>query len=545
MTIKTPVLIVGGSLNGLSLAAFLARQGVPCIVVEKHRATTVQYKFAGISPRSMEIYRSVGLETEIRTNRTGDQKAGEIARARNLSDPDVHFMGKPWADTAGLSAATAETCDQDRLEPILRAHAERHGADIRFNTELVDFKLDEDRVTAHVRDLPSGVEQTISAAYLVAADGAAGRTRETLGIGRHGVGALQHWMNLIFDTDIDRHLQGRLFTSCFVTDINGSFTPRDDRWLLAVQYQPDKGERPEDFDQARTADLVRRGAGRDDIKVQLFDARSWEVSAYVADRFSKGRAFLIGDAAHLMPPTGGFGGNIGIHDAHNLAWKLAFVLNGTAAPSLLESFDAERRPVAERTLAQAMARLSSWFKDPSKRLPPAEPILDDFAVIFGALYPSGAFLPEGPIPPEGFENPRQPSGRPGSRAPHLVIDDAGEQRAIHDRNGNRFILLTTPTGSEWRDAARQVALRLRTDFDSLIVRSCGEDGEALDLFRQAYGVDADGAVLIRPDGYIAWRSRGRPADVKGTLAEVMAQLELGGRTLAQGPAGSRDRLKSQ
>src|SRR6185436_17599089 len=114
----TKVLIVGGSLNGLTTAALLAQQGVPCIVVERQTGTTVQYKFSGISPRSMEIYRSLGLESEIRARRTGDQKSGEIARAPNLSSPDIHFQGRPWADTAQLSAATAETCDQDHLEPI-------------------------------------------------------------------------------------------------------------------------------------------------------------------------------------------------------------------------------------------------------------------------------------------------------------------------------------------------------------------------------------------------------------------------------------------
>src|ERR1041384_3772497 len=130
---ETPVLVVGGSLNGLTAALLLAHRGVRCTVIERHPATTVQYKFAGISPRSMEIFRSLGIEDEIRAHRTGDQKSGEIARARNLADPDVQFLGKPWADPSELGAAASATCDQDRLEPILRAHAERLGADIRFH----------------------------------------------------------------------------------------------------------------------------------------------------------------------------------------------------------------------------------------------------------------------------------------------------------------------------------------------------------------------------------------------------------------------------
>ena len=216
----------------------------------------------------MEIFRGLGLEEQIRANRTGDQKSGEIARARNLSDPDVQFWGKPWADTEALGAATAETCNQDRLEPILRAYAERLGADIRFNTELEGFDQRDDAVMCRVRDLRSGDREVVTASYLVAADGSGGTTREQLGIGRSGPGVLQHWMNLIFETDLTPFLNGRRFTSCFVTDVNGSIVPREPRWLLAVQYQPEKGESPADFDQQRTRDLVparggaRRRAGR-------------------------------------------------------------------------------------------------------------------------------------------------------------------------------------------------------------------------------------------------------------------------------------------
>jgi 2-polyprenyl-6-methoxyphenol hydroxylase-like FAD-dependent oxidoreductase len=213
-----------------------------------------------------------------------------------------------------------------RLAPLLRAYAEKHGADIRFNTELESFDRRDDSVTGFLRQFKSGEREVVSAAYLVAADGYGGQTREKLGIGRSGPGVLQHWMNLIFETDLSPFLKGRRFTSCFVTDINASIVPRDPRWLLALQYQPENGESPEDFDEQRTRDLVRQAAGRHDTRADLFDARSWEVAAFIADRFREGRAFILGDAAHTMPPTGGFGGNTGIHDAQNLAWKLAYVL---------------------------------------------------------------------------------------------------------------------------------------------------------------------------------------------------------------------------
>jgi 2-polyprenyl-6-methoxyphenol hydroxylase-like FAD-dependent oxidoreductase len=505
------VLIVGGSLNGLTTAALLAQQGVRCCVVERHADTTVQYKFSGISPRSMEIYRSLGLESEIRARRTGDQKSGEIARAANLSSPEIHFLGKPWADTAELSAATAETCDQDHLEPILRTYASAHGADVRFSTELIELEQDEREVRGRVRDLKSGELSVIHADYAIACDGVSGRAREHVGIGRHGPGVLQHWMNLIFESDLQPFLQGKRITSCFVTDINASIVPRADRWLLALQYSPERGEKPEDFDQARTEILVRQAAGRPDVKVRLFDARPWEVSAFIADRFSSGRVFLLGDAAHSMPPTGGFGGNTGIHDAHNLAWKLALVTQGKAGAALLETYDTERRPIAEGTLAQSLARLAAWFRSLGDRLPPPVAIRDDMDVIFGQRYPNGA-----------FEAARDPTASVGTRAPHVIVRDGSHTAAIHDVTGNGFLLLTITHDEAWVAAARKVQQQRGVRLDVVRVEPSGND--ATTSFKQAYRLEDHEAILIRPDGIIACRSGPAGSDPDRTLDEALREI---------------------
>ncbi|MDQ0466015.1 2-polyprenyl-6-methoxyphenol hydroxylase-like FAD-dependent oxidoreductase [Caulobacter ginsengisoli] len=516
MTHDTDVLIVGGSLNGLTTALLLARHGVRCIVVERHPDTTVQYKFAGISPRSMEIFRWAGIEQEIHASRTGDQKAGEIARARNLADPDLQFMGRPWSDMDTLSVATAETCDQDVLEPILRRHAAAGGADIRFHTELVDFTQNEDGVQATIRDLESGEASRVFAQWMIAADGVGGATRERLGIGRSGPGVLQHWMNLIFETDLEPFLQGRRFTSCFVSDINASVTPRPRRWLLSLQYRPDQGESPEDFDADRVRDLVRQAAGRQDVRVDLFDAREWAAAGFIADRFSHGRVFLLGDAAHSMPPTGGFGGNTGIHDAHNLAWKLAHVLNGRADPALLDTYDVERRHVAARTLAQALARLAAWFKDLSARLPPPEPIAPDANVIFGQHYPRGALAQGADPPPSGFSNPFEPTGAPGERAPHIWLAD--DRRALHDAIGDGFLLVSDSPA--WIEAAGVAA-----DRRGVTIATYSPHGDSRDAWREKYGVSPDGAVLVRPDGFIGWRAvdaSGAPdQDLRGAFDRIL------------------------
>jgi putative polyketide hydroxylase len=295
----------------------------------------------------------------------------------------------------------------------LRSHAERRGADIRFSTQLVSAEQQNDGVTGHIRDLRKNKQDAVYAHYLVVADGANGTIRQQLGIERRGPGVLQHWINVIFDTDLKPSLDGRRITSVFVEDINGTFVPREgaSRWLMAVQYVPERGERAEDFTPERCVELIRTGAGREDIRAEIVDVRPWEMSAYTANQFSVGRGFLVGDTAHVIPPTGGFGGNTGIHDSHNLAWKLDAVLRGVAGPPLLDTYDCERRPIAEGTLAQALARLQAWFTDPTKKLPPAEPIVDDLCVVFGQRYNDGALITEdSSTSAPAFENPRTPSG---------------------------------------------------------------------------------------------------------------------------------------
>src|SRR5215510_4848710 len=193
MDARTSVLIVGGSLNGLTAALLIARRGVPCLVVERHPGTSIQYKFRGISPRSMEIYRSAGIEADIRARDLIDDRSAYVARVKNLADAEVSWQGIPWSDTSDVGPTAAATCDQDQLEPILRAHAERHGADVRFNTELIDFGQHRDDVVARVRDRSTGSEHTVHAQYLIAADGTGSPIREALGIARHGPGVLQHW----------------------------------------------------------------------------------------------------------------------------------------------------------------------------------------------------------------------------------------------------------------------------------------------------------------------------------------------------------------
>ncbi len=250
---------------------------------------------------------------------------------------------------------------------------------------------------------------------------------------------------------------------------------------------------------------MRRGAGNADARAELVDARAWDAAAYVAERFQNGRCFILGDAAHLMPPTGAFGGNSGIHDAHNLVWKLAYVLHRGASPTLLETFDAERRPVIRATLEQALARLKRWFRDLGGRIPETVDVVPDYDVVFGQRYREGALVAEAGTDGTPFAGHSTLSGEPGTRAPHRLITRAGRQVSTLDLF-DRDVVLLAPPGSGWR-APRGVQL--------IEVEDLGP-----------FGVTESGAALVRPDGFVAWRSQTLAADSAAALRGAAGSLGL-------------------
>jgi hypothetical protein len=282
---------------------------------------------------------------------------------------------------------------------------------------------------------------------------------------------------------------------------------------LDVGYDPEE-ETVKDYPEARCLQLIRAAVGIPDLPVQFKTVLTWEMNALVADRFQQGRAFLVGDAARTQPPSGGLGGNNGIIEAHNLAWKIAAVLNGEAGEGLLATYDAERRPLADYATEQA-ALLSEQRQTEGS----AGITVDLFALSMGYRYNAGAIVRE-----EGTENlplaqrPEQWKGLPGTHAPHIALERRGEPISTQDLFGSHFVLLVGPQGQHWKDAARSSQEALHLPLDSYQI-----GGEAADLidtgnkFCDTYGITATGAVIVRPDGFIGWRSRA--AEEKGQEAE--------------------------
>jgi 2-polyprenyl-6-methoxyphenol hydroxylase-like FAD-dependent oxidoreductase len=527
----TPVLIVGGGLAGLSAALFLSWRGIPNVLVERHAGSSLHPRAIGFTVRTMELFRAIGIDAEIPSVPMGPgqgrpRRVAVESLAGKWSGETEWTPGKPQGVQAiEYSPCTGAAIAQDRLEPILRARAIALGSDVRMNTSLTSFEQDAAGVTARLRHR-DGSEYSLRAACLIAADGHSSPIREALGIGRSGHGPIRTVRSVLFRADLEEYLQSGI--SQFELDqpgLKGMLTTyRDGRWLL--MFSDD-----EERDETTLRQMVMRAIGRSDVDIEIITTGRWVLSALIADRFAAGRVFLAGDAAHTLPPArGGYGANTGIEDAFNLAWKLAAVITGTSTPALLDTYDAERRPIAWLRHDQIFARqdYAAMATDDEKKVA----IIEDSAMELGQLYRSAAVLGAGNELPPALR-PEQWAGQPGTRAPHLWVSRAGERLSTLDLLQRDWVLLTED--ARWIEAATRAGEPLNVYLQTLRIGSDlmppADPEQFRREFRTAFGIGATGASLIRPDGYVAWRSSDFPTDAVGAVTNGFAKASFGSATV--------------
>lgn len=505
----TEVLVVGGSLVGLTSAMLLAWHGVRVVLVEPHTGSHPHPRAIGFTERSLEIFRAVGIDGQIPEVPPDHRLLRCTAEclAGKWQEPDAWTPGarggQAEAAAVAFSPRGGAALAQDKLEPILRDRARALGADLRLGLELVGFDQDADGVAARVQDR-YGRTSAIRATYMIGADGNRSIVRDALGVGRSGPGSLRVMRSVLFRAPLDAYLARGISQfqiqqpgfSAFLT------TYGDGRWVL--MFGDD-----EERDEPTLRAAIGRAIGRDDVPVEIITTGRWELTALIADRFSVGRVFLAGDAAHTLPPTrGGFGANTGIHDAQNLAWKLAAVLRGRATPALLDTYDEERRPVAWTRLEQTFARpdYARFAAGHAKDVP----LLGDAALELGELVRSRAVLgADADLP--AAARPDVWRGQTGTRAPHLWLGGPGTGVSTLDAFGRTWTLLSDD--ARWTELARGVDAKSST--------ISGEDAPA---FRDAYGIEPGGAVLVRPDGVIAWRTVSLPSNGQQTIEDAYRRV---------------------
>lgn len=458
------VLVVGGALVGLSAGMFLAHHGVRTVLVDKHPGSALHPRAIGFFPRTMEVYRSVGLDGRVPQVPRGWKQQPRRMRVASLDgewygevewtpdDDDASDAEPGGTPGAEFSPCTLGMLAQDSLEPILRQRAIELGVDVRVSTELTSFVQDADGVTATLRPR-DGDPYDLRVAFVIGADGHASPVRHMLGIGRSGLGHIRTVRSVLFRAPLDEYQESGI--SQFDIDQPGMgmmVSYRDGRWVLLFD---DDDER----DEATLLRDIHSAIGRTDVPVEIITSGRWEIGALIADTFRDGRVFLAGDAAHTLPPArGGYGANTGIEDAHNLAWKLKSVVSGVSTPALLDSYDAERRPIAWLRHGQIFNRPDyAEVARPDDQLIPR---INDDAMELGQLYRSAAVLgASDDLPPA--KRPDEWAGQPGTRAPHLWLAGDGQRRSTLDLFGRGWVLLADDR--RWTRAAAKATSRLGVD----------------------------------------------------------------------------------
>lgn len=523
--IRVPVLIVGSGLAGLTTAVMLAWRGVRPLLVERHADTSKNPRARGVNFRSMELLRVAGLEPDLMAE-GGQMSDFSIIVAETVTGRELKtILPRGSWETSDLTPAQMCGAGQDKVEPILRKHAKSLGADIRYSTELAGFEQSDDGVRATIRDLRTGVQTGVHADYLVGADGNRSPIREQLGIPVHGAGTLSHNISIVFEANLEAALRGRSLALYYLQNpgFTGAFinTTEPNRALVSVEYDPDK-ECECDFDTARCVELVRAAVGIADLNVKVLEVMPWEMASRIAERFTAGRVFLIGDAAHTMPPTGGLGGQTAMQDGYDLAWKLAMVLHGHAGADLLLTYETERRPVAQMTVDLQTANYVERMRPDRTDLRKDGIVTDYLGVAFGYRYRSAAILADVADDGAHVEDPGHPTGSPGTRSAHVTFKHRGKLVSSLDLFGRDFVLLTGPDGAPWARAGMALAYQQGLP---LSVYRVGSDLLDVDgKWEWRYGVTAAGAVLLRPDGYVAWRARTAASSASATLREVLEKV---------------------
>ncbi|MFB9235125.1 FAD-dependent monooxygenase [Plantactinospora siamensis] len=531
---QIPVLIVGAGPVGLSTAVFLARLGIEPTLVEKRDGTSVLPRAPGLQARTMELFRSAGVGPDVRALEMGNSHEyfeGGILRVNTFAEiDDAVVLESPSLDGERISPERVMGCGQDRYEKVLMAKASEAGADLRFGTRLLDLAQDADGVTARVQDSRTGEVSELRAKYLVGADGARSRVRELLKVERTGRGNVFNAMSIYFRAPgLDELLRGRKFILCYAMAggvmVGLSRLHGRDPWLAAPLYHPEDGETPADFSDERCVEVVRTAAGRPDLAVEVVAKVPWEGAQLVAERFRVGRVFLAGDAAHVHPPAGGFGANTGIHDAHNLSWKLAAALRGQGGEALLDSYDAERRPLGAAMAEQAMVR--NRIRHGTTQPGDHDRMVDDIIITLGYRYRSTALT--GADSPDVLIPRLELLGEPGTRAPHVWLTRGDERLSTIDLFFDSWVLLTG-TGGTWAKAAEVVRETLPVPLRVFRIGPGGDLGDPEGQWAAAYGVGPNGAVLVRPDAFVAWRSADEQAEPDAVLAEALSRMaDVGSR----------------
>jgi 2,4-dichlorophenol 6-monooxygenase len=576
---EVPVLVIGGGGCGLSASIFLSNLGVEHLLVERHESTSILPKAHYLNQRTMEAFRQHGMADAITAVGAPIEKFGKVRWTTSMGGDgplDGKVIHEMDAFGGGVLRPTYETDSpvmsgnypQLRLEPLLRSQAEARAPDqVRYNHEVTGWEQLDDGVAVAVINHDSGEALTVKARYVIAADG--GRTvGPKIGVEMAGPTNMLDMVSTHFSCDLSDYWDDGTLINWFlnpegadswgsgvVVQMGPTWGKHSEEFVLHFAFSPDDDER---FNEEAIIPRMKRMLKLPDIEPTVHKVSHWILERVVAQQWRYGNIFLAGDAAHRQPPTSGLGLNTGIQDAYNITWKLAEVLAGRAGDVLLESYETERKPVstdgADWALLAFMnhgvidagiglvhgappevntAAFESLFSD--SRLGRALRARAEVAigtqtwefqahdVEIGFTYEGGAVVDDGsaPIPRDDMGRIYTPATKPGHRLPHAWLDHDGHRLSTHDLAGRHggFVLITGTDGQAWAEAAAAAAEKTGV---AITVAAIGSDYRDIDgSWARLRQIGQDGAILVRPDNHVAWRSPAAVADPAGVLTDAL------------------------
>lgn len=567
----TDVIVVGAGPMGATTALSLASQGVRVLAINKYSWVSRTPRAHITNQRAMEVLRALGIEDRVVREALPWEEMGDISFSTSFAGEEVARV-RAWGsgetrkgDYLAASPCTMLDIPQSLLEPILIDEASRRGAMFAFNTEYLSHVQDEDGVTVRMCNRVSGEEFEQRARYLVGADGARSMVLNDAGLGVEGLPPRDGTIYVEFSADLTRYVQHRPSSLHWILSQkvgNGelgmallrAIRPWN-HWIAGWGFDAadDEPDLSEEAVLARLRDLV----GDPDVDIGILGVSTWFVNELYAPIYSNGRVFCGGDAVHRHPPSGGLGSNTCLQDAFNLAWKLAYVIKGYASPQLLETYTAERAPVGKQVVTRAngfrgdyapmlkvlfggggpqgLARGLATLKGATPEGAAARSSLEralarkdieynGHGTQMDLRYRSSAVISDGDEWADEADEGlfAHATSRPGAKVPHAwVVDHEGRRTSTLDvASADSFTLLIGLGGNVWAEAAEAV--------DAPYLHTVVIGGDSVkDLYFEWHRVREvadNGAILVRPDGIVAWRSVGSPATVGDATTELRSAL---------------------
>jgi putative polyketide hydroxylase len=519
---SVPVLIVGAGPTGLSLALALARQNVVSLIIEQNPGITEHPRARGINARSMELFRQWGNYPELQQYKRSEE-ARRFIWVESLQGNEIARVAVDDSDTSTYSPASVSLVSQDLVEKsLVNTLLNYKESTVQYLKEFVSYEENSSGITVQILNKATNQIEFMHAQYLVGADGTRSKVRDQAGVIMEGPGNLGQSCSIYCEIDISKWTNYRecagfvfanpkLSSKPYFASVDGA-----NRWIVMLRITKDKTR--EDFTNEYCINEIRRIANSPDLPVRIINKNFWRMGAQVADEYRKCRVFLAGDAAHIMPPTGGFGMNTGVQDAHNLAWKLAFVLKHNMSAKLLDTYYVERAPIAKQNIAWSIENAQRFAEiyeaidagDMEKlksKLHEQHGHLNYTGLDLGFIYRSSIINSENQQTLSITPSKYVPTTLPGSRAPHVPLLKDEQVISTLDLFEKEFVLLIGADGDQWKIAANELSRKLSFP---LKVYKVAEDGDFIspdNTWYDIYEITTKGAVLVRPDGHVAWRSK--------------------------------------